>query len=240
MTKERNGMSIRSIVAARARKAIGKDRYTRLRTGRDSEHFFLRHVQGVIHIGASEGQERELYRTFGLRVIWIEPIKEVFERLLKNISNLPSQRALNYLLSEEDGKEYPFHLANNAGESSSILAFGKVREIWPELHYTNTIRLTSVTLGTALEREGCNVSDYDALVLDTQGSEHKILSGASQLLFGFKYIKVEVADFEAYEGCCQIEEMTQFMASHGFREFRRIVQKHMDNVGTYYDVIYSR
>jgi hypothetical protein len=35
---------------------------------------FLRDVTGVIHVGANTGQERFLYRLFGLNVIWIEPI----------------------------------------------------------------------------------------------------------------------------------------------------------------------
>ena len=47
---------------------------------------FLRKVSGVIHVGANAGQERELYAKFGLRVIWIEPIPEVFEKLKMNVA----------------------------------------------------------------------------------------------------------------------------------------------------------
>jgi len=34
---------------------------------------FLQKVSGVVHIGANTGQERELYKKYGLRVIWVEP-----------------------------------------------------------------------------------------------------------------------------------------------------------------------
>jgi 2-O-methyltransferase len=43
------------------------------------------------------GQERELYAAFGLRVVWIEPIPEVFESLKLNICPYPKQCAYRYL-----------------------------------------------------------------------------------------------------------------------------------------------
>ena len=35
---------------------------------------YLKRVTGVIHVGANAGQERELYASFHLDVVWIEPI----------------------------------------------------------------------------------------------------------------------------------------------------------------------
>src|SRR6266404_1018899 len=58
---------------------------------------YLRQVSGVIHVGANTGQERYLYASYGLDVLWIEPIPSAFDELCKNISVLPKQRALNCL-----------------------------------------------------------------------------------------------------------------------------------------------
>jgi hypothetical protein len=44
---------------------------------------FLRKVNGLIHIGANIGQERAIYAEYDLRVAWIEPIPDVFERSAK-------------------------------------------------------------------------------------------------------------------------------------------------------------
>jgi hypothetical protein len=44
-----------------------------------------------------------------------------------------------------------------------------------------------------------------------------ILKGAIALLPGITFIKTEVPDFEAYEGCPDLSEFTAFMAQHGFR-----------------------
>jgi len=233
-------MSVRQLIGNGIRNVIGERSYTRLRTRLQAENSFLRKVHGVIHVGANEGQERDLYATFGLRVIWIEPIPEVFETLRRNLSDFPNQLALNYLITGEDGKEYQFHVANNAGASSSILDLSRHREMWPDISYTHTVALTGATLGTALAAEQVDLSHYDALVLDTQGAEYTILTGAASLLTNFRFIKVEAPDFEAYEGCCKIDELSAFLTSHGFSEYRRLPFRQMPGVGTYYDATYER
>ena len=50
---------------------------------------FLSQVSGVIHIGANTGQERHAYAAHD--VIWIEPIPDVFDKLLENIQDFPKQ-----------------------------------------------------------------------------------------------------------------------------------------------------
>jgi FkbM family methyltransferase len=233
-------MSVRKFIGDGVRRVIGEQRYTRLRMGMQPDHSYLRRVRGVIHVGANEGQECSLYAAFGLQVIWIEPIQEVFQTLKINISEFPRQRAFKYLVMGEEGKEYEFHIANNSGASSSILDFSKHQEMWPEISYTSTIALTGVTLGTILETEHIDIKEFDALVLDTQGCEQRILAGAGSLLANFKFVKVEVPDFESYKGCCQISELSAFMSSNGFREHRRLPFMHIPKVGTYFDVIYKR
>ena len=143
-------MSVRKFIGDGLRSIIGKQLYIRLRMGGQAEHSYLRQVRGVIHVGANEGQERDLYAAFGLNVIWIEPIPEVFQVLRDNISELQTQRALNYLVTDEDGKEYEFHIANNGGASSSILDFSKHKEMWPGIRYTSTERLGALRLQESL------------------------------------------------------------------------------------------
>lgn len=89
-------MSIRTFVGAVVRKIIGERLYLRRRLGMRAEHFFLRKVRGIIHVGANEGQEWDLYAIFGLNVIWIEPIPEVFRTLKRNISAFPLQQWDNF------------------------------------------------------------------------------------------------------------------------------------------------
>jgi FkbM family methyltransferase len=222
------------------RNVLGRDLYTRLRIGSRPEYRFLRRVRGVIHVGANTGQEAELYASFGLAVVWVEPIPEVFENLKRSISKFPRQAAFSYLVAEHDDLEYGLHVANNDGASSSILEPCGHSQVWPDVKYTHTITVKGTTLGSLLAREHIDARGFDALVLDTQGSELKILKGAEGLLSNFKFVKVEVPDFESYRGCCQVGELSTFMASSGFREHSRVAFMHAPSLGTYFDVIYKR
>jgi hypothetical protein len=77
-------------------------------------------------------------------------------------------------------------------------------------------------------------------VLDTQGSELMILKGATTMLPQLRFVKVEVPDFESYEGCCLSSELGEFMCAHGFRERQRDGFNSIRGVGTYFDVLYER
>lgn len=92
------------------------------------EYAFLAGTRGVIHAGANSGQERGTYDQHGLRVIWVDPNREVFQKLLDNIRPFPRQRAFERLLAGEDGVRHKFRVANNDGLSSSILDLKLHRE----------------------------------------------------------------------------------------------------------------
>ena len=143
---------------------------------------FLREVSGVIHVCANTGQERKFYSEYGLRVIWIEPIPEVFEKLKENVADFSQQRALKCLVTDQDNVAYQFHIANNEGHSSSILDLNLHKDIWPQVAYEKTITLRSKTLPSLLEEEHVDYSEYDSLIMDTQGSELLVLKGAVSII----------------------------------------------------------
>lgn len=201
---------------------------------------FLKEVSGVIHVGANIGQERATYQAFGLQVIWIEPIPDVFQTLQANLAGYPGQRALQYLVTDQDDAECTLHIANNAGQSSSILDLKMHKEIWPQIAYERDITLRSTTLTSLLQKERVNATDYQALILDTQGSELLVLKGAGAILSGFRFVKLEVADFESYKGCCQVRDIEEFLRPRGFVEFARRKFAERPGGGSYYDIIYER
>jgi FkbM family methyltransferase len=200
----------------------------------------LRNVSGIIHVGANAGQERELYARHNLNVIWIEPIPEVFAKLQRNLRKFPRQRAFQYLVTEKDDEEYQFHIANNSGASSSIFDFKLHTEIWPEVKFERTVPLKSITLATMVEQEQIDLTEHDALIMDTQGSELLVLRGAESILHHFRYVKTEAADFESYSGCCQVADIAEFLLSRGYREFYRRAFASRPEGGNYYDIIYRR
>ncbi len=201
---------------------------------------FLRKVSGVIHIGANIGQERSLYDRRGLDVVWIEPNPVVFETLKKNIEIFPRQQGLQYLVSDQDDASYEFHISNNEGASSSILDLKLHKDVWPDVAYEKSISLQSITLVSLIEKERINLTQFDALVLDVQGAELLVLQGAEALLDSFSFIKVEVPDFESYAGCCQLNDLTEFLIPLGYKIVSQRTFGRRADGGCYYDIIYKR
>ena len=206
----------------------------------ETQDRFLYDVNGVVHVGANVGQERHLYRFHGLDVVWIEPIPSVFDQLKSNIGGIKNQLAIQALVLDEDNKEYEFHIANNIGQSSSILKFKEHKDIWPRIDYVQSIGLESVTLATLFKTQKLEPTKYQALILDTQGSELLVLQGSLPLLSHFRYVKIEVADFEAYQDCCQLSDVSNFMTSQGYQEISRRKFAGRTNVGSYFDIVYKR
>jgi 2-O-methyltransferase len=200
---------------------------------------YLGDCRGVIHVGANEGQERELYASRGLAVVWIEPIPQVYEQLVLNIFPFRNQRAIKALVTDKDGENCFLHVSSNNGASSSILDLRMHRDIWPDVSYVRDIAVTSATLPSVLVNAEVNAEDYDALIIDTQGSELLVLRGSVSLLPHFKYIQVEAADFESYRGGATAKQIIQFLSKCGFHLARReSFAKHREG-GQYFELLFK-
>jgi FkbM family methyltransferase len=173
-------------------------------------------------------------------VLWIEPVPESFAVLQENLRDFPMQRALQGLVTDKDDEPYDFHVASNEGGSSSILEMDLHREVWPNVKFTRTIRLRSVTLATLLRRHAIEPSGFDVLVMDTQGSELLVLKGAEPLLGGIRYIVTEAADFSAYAGGCVLEDLAEFLGACGFVEHNRKEFAMHPAGGRYYNVLFRK
>jgi FkbM family methyltransferase len=206
----------------------------------NSLDIFLKNISGAIHIGANKGQERDLYASYSVNVLWVEPIPDIYKKLKKNISKYPKQKAYQALLTDRDNQEITFNIASNSGQSSSILDLGQHKNIWPNIKFIKSIKLISSTLTSLIVSEKININDYQALILDTQGSELLILKGSKDILRKFKYIKTEAADFDAYINCCHLNDLSDFLKNYGFREIKKTKFISKENIGNYYDILYER
>lgn len=211
--------------------------YTMFKTDPD---WFIQSAKGIIHVGASFGQERDLYKRYNLPVIWVEPISYVFDVLVSNLNGYENQKAFKYLVTDKDGVEYPFHISSNEGMSSSIFDLKLHKQLYPAVYYTNMIKLISITLSSLFENEHLDITQYDSLIMDTQGSELLVLMGAEKLLPHIKYIKTEAADCESYENCCRVDDINAFAINHGYTEIVRHKFKDEPTIGNYYELVYER
>jgi FkbM family methyltransferase len=213
----------------------------RCRIPRFNPNYFLSEINGLIHVGAHYGQERKMYAKRDLNVLWVEAAPDIFERLCENIRAYPSQTAVNRLLTDRDDAEYVFHIANNDGESSSILELHDHKKIWPEVRFERDLRLKSITLDSLLVRLNKPITCFQALVMDTQGSELLVLKGAMSSLRFLKFVKVEAWDFEAYLGCPKINDVVDYLNDYDFQLIRqdKFAQPIIDS-GQCYELLFRK
>jgi FkbM family methyltransferase len=201
---------------------------------------FLKECKAVVHVGASDGSERDLYEYYSLSVLWIEALPQVFHVLQENLRTHPKQLAVNALITDCEGKTYSFNVSGNFGRSSSIYDFGGHKELWPDVCVVDTIQLRSRTLPSVLHGAAHSMADFDALILDVQGAELLVLAGAGESLSALRFIKAEAADFEAYRGACTLDLLSSFLAQRGFRLRRKDRFAYKKGLGSYYNVLYER
>src|SRR5713226_7875784 len=91
---------------------------------------------GLIHVGANTGQEFDDYRRAGLRqVLYIEPIRYIYEELKRKVEQVTGHFAINALCAERDDASVDFHISSNEGHSSSMLNFGWHSGEHPEVRW---------------------------------------------------------------------------------------------------------
>ena len=172
-------------------------------------------IKGVLHLGASTGQERFEYNNYCKgNILWVEAIPEVFKELAKNIAPFENQICFNACLSNVDGEEVVFNVSNNESQSSSILELGTHLEIHPEVHYVDKIKMKTVRVDTLLKY--FNFENINFLNVDLQGAEHLAIEGMGDLIKNIDYALLEVNNREAYKGCMLIDDLDYFMMKRGF------------------------
>lgn len=196
-------------------------------------------LHGIIHIGANTGQERGLYANNNLNVLWIEPIPEAFAELERNLIDYPKQRALQYLVGNEDGKILKMHICNNEYLSSSIMPMARHSEYYPTVVFNYDIDVEMWTLDSIIVKENIDLGLYDGMVVDVQGAEAMVLHGAKITLGKMKRVQVESANFELYKDYPTPDQLAGILKGYGMRESGRDI---FNNFGTAkcFDIVYVR
>ncbi len=176
------------------------------------ENEFIKKANGVLHIGAHLGQESARYSENSMQVIWIEAVPHVHEELVKNIERFPNQVAICALLGDQNISKVDFHLASNDLASSSVFKFGNELG-FKNLDMKSKISLSMVRLDSLFSFE--SLGDYEHWVIDVQGAELLVLTGAGDLLKICKSLLVEVSTRQVYEGGVSWSELEKFLSERG-------------------------
>ena len=201
---------------------------------------FLAGIDTLIHVGANEGQERQLYALNNLKVLWVEALPEVHRILAKNLIDYPEQTCIQALVTDSTGQLHTFHVSNNMAASSSVFEFAMHKDMWPEVIFSHDVELISMTLDEAVKRSAFKVAGRCALVMDTQGSELLVLKGAAEILKSFQFVKTEAADFESYVGGTTVTALVDYLAAHGFGLVAQEPFAEHPEGGRYFELLFKR
>ncbi|MEB3254854.1 MAG: FkbM family methyltransferase [Synechococcaceae cyanobacterium] len=176
----------------------------------------LSEVSKVLHVGANKGQEAEYYARMGVRAWHVEAIPDLYQQLCERVKGLEGQTALLACLSAHVGDRVSFNVANNGGESSSLLPLGGHRNCYPMVAYTHAIEVETSTVDELIRQKEID-ADIDLLVIDAQGAELMILEGSRAFLASGKlrYLLVEVSVEPLYEGGVSYLEVAAFLRPFG-------------------------
>src|SRR5688572_26900844 len=190
-------------------------------------------ASGVLHIGASTGQEAEVYHKHGLKVVWVEAIHSVYKQLCRNVVKYTGTVCLNACVSDKDGQIVNFNISNNEGQNSSMFEFGTHTTEHPGIVFTQKTRLQTTRVDTLLKDRNIDQYEYDFVNLDIQGAELLALKGMD--LSQVRYVYIEVNERELYKGIPLLPEIDAYLLKHDLQR----VETNMTNFG-WGDAFYIR
>lgn len=180
---------------------------------------FLKNLLGAIHVGANVGEERDWYQEQGFnKVLWFEPNRDLFPKLVEHLSEFPNQIAFNIGIHNYL-KEGILHISNNAGQSSSLLDLGLHSKYHPEVIYVKDQKVVLTRLDYFLKDSGERIEDYNFLNIDVQGTELNVIKSLGDQIDKLDYIYLEVNDQEVYKECALLPEIDSYLS---MAEFVRI------------------
>lgn len=188
--------------------------------------------EGVLQIGANNGQEVKKFATEGIRYgVFVEPLPHAFQQLKNSVSRHPDYHAINALCASESGQEKTFFVSNQAGGSSSMLKPSGHLDIHPEVGFDNELILRTSTVdeivkNLLLEGHEKLVNKLDLLYIDVQGAELDVLKGAQEFLIKAKFVFAEVSHGGLYEGDTSIRPIIDFLEGHKFKLAFTYINKH--------------
>lgn len=139
--------------------------------------------KSVIHVGAHLGQDQGEYEKLGIeRIFWCEADSECAEIIRQKN---PNSHVIEGLFWSEPNKTIDFWIMQDRAQNS---VFDPQSNATP----LKKIKRTTTTLDVEFER--LKIPSPILLVLDVQGSEIQVLSGAHHLLRLSKYVICEITE----------------------------------------------
>jgi len=191
-------------------------------------------IKGIIHVGAHEAEELELYTASGIsQVLWIEANPSLQEIVRAKIGSHPYMQLGMFAAGEKAG-EAILNIANNT-QSSSLLELGTHSSSYPDIYYRSKIKVRLDTVDNWISENYFRREQYNFINLDIQGSELQALQGLIKQLPYVDFVYTEVNFKQVYKNCSTVEALDDFLRQYELS--RRITCRTPEGWG---DALYSK
>jgi FkbM family methyltransferase len=172
----------------------------------------------IVEAGASNGSDTlEMIRHWPRAMIHaFEPVDESFAELTMATRDEPNVHRYRMALAEKSGTAEIHVSAGAYGPMASSLRSPKLHLVdVPDVTFETRVTVATTTLDDWAAARG--VEQIDLLWLDMQGYELAALQASPRVLGTVRAIVTEVFGTEQYEGAPLVDEVTRWLAEHGFR-----------------------
>jgi FkbM family methyltransferase len=166
----------------------------------------------IVDLGAYQGEDFEFLESLGnppVRHIWVEPIDENVQVILRNCRRLdlgvaPEHRTIRQgclAAISADGKEREIWISQQGPQvvgSSSILEPTGHREHFPDITFACQRWVFTKTLDALFDEH--DLSRIDLLYVDIQGAEAEMIRGGANALAKTRFLFMEAEKVEFYRG----------------------------------------
>jgi FkbM family methyltransferase len=174
----------------------------------------------VIHAGAHDLIESDIYDIYKAKVYAIECNPFVYQNLITRVNNNYLQIPIYACLWSINNQKKKFRFYRNNQDGAGGLfepeKMGEYIKDCPMLE--ETFELTTTTMDTLCIKEIKDYLDVDFLNVDLQGSELEFFKGANLILESknLKYIWCEVSWDKVYKDAPLLQDIDYYLARYGF------------------------
>ena len=170
--------------------------------------------KNVIHIGAGDGRESELYKKLSIPfVLWVEANPQTVRDLEKKLTrrnNIVIQALIH------DSHSYTEFKVTNKLACSSMLELDMHKHYYPDVKVEEVLRLKTSRMEEIIEELDIVMNDYNFLNIDVQGVELSAIKSFGRHLKYINYIHTEVNIESLYRDCCMLWDLDNFLLDNEF------------------------
>lgn len=182
-----------------------------------------RNIATVLDIGANTGQFAMIIHKIlpHATILSFEPIEECYQKLIKNMADVPKFHAFNFGLGDSDD-EMEMHI-NDFTPSSSLLPMADLHiRAYPYTAKTHgeKVRIRQLDI---VARE-LSLDDNLLVKIDVQGYEDKVIRGGQSVISQAKVLIVETTFETLYDGQLLWKDIFDLLSNMGFSYMGNIHQ----------------